>query len=191
MLRIANRHRKGLGMNEWEQCISGWSERNVKLQQQVETLRAQVKQLDRTLADVYAQRDGLQRELVASKAENSRLVGIAEQQRELRESGEVYLDDVKAQLGQVQRVRDEFEGERDQLHAAFVGAKAELSQLQALVRAFFSARASNDQEAYTRTYIDLKRILDATIPAPRQKQVHLCEIPGCGSCANPEGGDGE
>ena len=44
------------------------------------------------------------------------------------------------------------------------------------------------------TYIAVlkaRATMDATTPAPRQKQGHSCEIPGCGSCANPAGGDGE
>ena len=78
-----------------------------------------------------------------------------------------------------------------------------LSQLQALVRALPVVRidlngACHDtllaqpEDDAVKELLRYRATLDATTPAPRQRQVHSCEIPGCVSCANPEeGGNGE
>ena len=96
----------------------------------------------------------------------------------------------KAQVAALQRVRDEFERERDQLHAALMEAvllrdhnlrrcdvldskykkglaavkvlQSQLSQLQALVRAYLEARKSIDSDLAEQARENLKHALDAT-----------------------------
>ena len=103
------------------------------------------------------------------------------------------LADAQATVEALQRVRDEFERERDQLHAALVEAvllrdhnlrrcdvldskykkglaavkvlQSQLSQLQALVRAYLEARKSIDSDLAEQARENLKHALDATTPA--------------------------
>ena len=103
------------------------------------------------------------------------------------------LCDLVSQIQALQRVRDEFERERDQLHAALVEAvllrdhnlrrcdvldskykkglaavkvlQSQLSQLQALVRAYLEARKSIDSDLAEQARENLKHALDATTPA--------------------------
>ena len=80
---------------------------------------------------------------------------------------------------------------------------SKLSQLQALVRAlpvvridlngaYHDTLLARPEDEAVKELLRYRATLDATTPAPRQRQVHSCEIPGCVSCANPEeGGNGE
>ena len=106
------------------------------------------------------------------------------------------LADAQATVEALQRVRDEFERERDQLHAALMEAvllrdhnlrrcdvldskykkglaavkvlQSQLSQLQALVRAYLEARKSIDSDLAEQARENLKHALDATTPAGGQ-----------------------
>ena len=167
-------------------------------------------------ADAQATVEALQRERDAWKARTVELDARAQevfangQQREAEmERLVAQLDAEREKVKGLEALQVGFDGQDEVLDikkSDYYALRDELSQLQALVLALpiYEADAlitvdgdldEIDRPALRSAVMELlayRATLDATTPAPRQRQVHSCEIPGCVSCANPEeGGDGE
>ena len=174
---------------------------------QLEELRQQVEALQR-------ERDEAHEELVTERGrhqelERELLARAAQVNRDTQAALDAEREKLKVMTESKVRCWNQwtFAEQEVKEHAETIeGLQSELSQLQSLVRALpiYEADAlitvdgdldEIDRPALRSAVMELlayRATLDATTPAPRQRQVHSCEIPGCVSCANPEeGGDGE